>query len=83
MNRSPDSVGVRDKVVEMKPRDEEGGRKSISVKLDKVLLSALTDLLYQVENSPYGFHLDSLNIKPSYDNRDLLEVNFSASCAGS
>jgi general secretion pathway protein M len=74
---------VQDRIVQMKPKGGETTRyyreSSVEIKMEKVRLSELVGYLYQVENSAELLRVKQLQIKPRFDDKDLLDVRFQVS----
>lgn len=74
------SQRVQDKIVQMKPKGGEITRyyreNGVEVKMEKIRLPDLVQYLYQVENSPHLLRIKQLQIRPRFDDPDLLDVRF-------
>jgi len=74
---------VQDRIVQMKPRPGESTRyykeNAVEIRMEKVRLPDLTRYLFQVENSPELLRVKQLQIRPRFDDPDLLDVRFQVS----
>jgi general secretion pathway protein M len=74
---------VQDRIVQMKPKGGEVTRyyreNAVEIKMEKVRLPELVRYLYQVENSAEMLRILQLQIRPRFDDRDLLDVRFQVS----
>jgi general secretion pathway protein M len=53
--------------------------ESVEVKMEGVTLEQLVRYLYQIETSPQLLKIKKLDIKPRYDNRQILTATFRVS----
>jgi general secretion pathway protein M len=76
-------TGIRSKIVHMKPTvstpNEVYKEESVEVKMEGVTLEQLVQYLYQVENSPQLLKIKRLEMKPRFDNRQILTTTFRVS----
>lgn len=76
-------TGIRGKIVHMKPivstPNEVYNEESIEVKMEGVTLEQLVRYLQQVENSPQLLKIKRLEVKPRFDNRQILTATFRVS----
>jgi general secretion pathway protein M len=76
-------TGIRSKIVHMKPTvstpNEVYKEESVEVKMEGVTLDQLVQYLYQVENSPQLLKIKRLEMKPRFDNRQILTTTFRVS----
>jgi len=76
-------TGIRSKIVHMKPTvstpNEVYNEESVEVKVDGVTLEQLVQYLHQVENSPQLLKIKRLEMKPRFDNRQILTATFRVS----
>jgi len=74
---------VQDRIVQMKPRPGESTRyyreNAVEIRMEKVRLEDLTRYLFQVENSPELLRVKQIQVKPRFDDPDLLDVRFQVS----
>ncbi len=74
---------VQDRIVQMKPKGGDVTRyyeeKTVEVKMEKVRLAELVRYLYQIENSPELLRIKQLQLRPRFDDPDLLDVRFQVS----
>ena len=71
---------VKDRIVQMKPKGAETTRfyreSTVEIKMEKVHLTKLGSYLFKVENSPELLRVKQLQIRPRFDDPDLLDVKF-------
>jgi general secretion pathway protein M len=76
-------TGIRSKIVHMKPTvstpNEVYNEESVEVKVEGVTLEQLVQYLHQVENSPQLLKIKRLEMKPRFDNRQILTATFRVS----
>ena len=76
-------TGIRNKILHMKPTvstpSEVYNEESVEVKMEGVTLEQLVRYLHQVENSPQLLKIKRLEIKPRFDNRQILTATFRVS----
>ena len=76
-------TGIRSKIVYMKPTvstpNEVYNEESVEVKMDGVTLEQLVQYLHQIENSPQLLKIKRLEMKPHFDNRQILSATFRVS----
>jgi len=76
-------TGIRGKIVHMKPTvstpSEVYNEESVEVKMEGVTLEQLVRYLQQVENSPQLLKIKRLEMKPRFDNRQILTATFRVS----
>ena len=76
-------TGIRSKIVHMKPTvsapNEVYNEESVEVKVEGVTLEQLVQYLYQVESSPQLLKIKRLEMKPRFDNRQILTATFRVS----
>ena len=76
-------TGIRGKIIHMKPTvstpSEVYNEESVEVKMEGVTLEQLVHYLHQVENSPQLLKIKRLEIKPRFDNRQILTATFRVS----
>ena len=78
-------TGIRSKIVHMRPKptvstpNEVYKEESVEVKMEGVTLEQLVQYLYQVENSPQLLKIKRLEMKPRFDNRQILTTTFHVS----
>ena len=76
-------TGIRNKILYMKPTvstpSEVYNEESVEVKMEGVTLEQLVRYLHQVENSPQLLKIKRLEIKPRFDNRQILTATFRVS----
>ena len=74
---------VQDRIVQMKPRPGESTRyykeNAVEIRMEKVRLPDLTRYLFQVENSPELLRVKQIQVRPRFDDPDLLDVRFQVS----
>jgi type II secretory pathway component PulM len=74
---------VQDRIVQMKPRPGESTRyykeNGVEIRMEKVRLPDLTRYLFQVESSPELLRVKQIQIRPRFDDPDLLDVRFQVS----
>lgn len=74
---------VQDRIVQMKPKPGETTRyyreNAVEIKMEKVRLAELVRYLYEVENSPELLRVKQLQIRPRFDDPDVLDVRFQVS----
>ncbi len=71
---SPDSMNPKPA-----PPNDLYNETQVEVRLLKVTLPALTDYLFNIENSKGVIRINSLNVKPNYTDPAFLNVSFSVS----
>src|SRR5262245_20675046 len=75
--------GIRHKILYMKPTvttpSEVYNEESVEVKMEGVTLQQLLRYLHQIENSPQLLKIKRLEIKPRFDNRQILTATFRVS----
>jgi general secretion pathway protein M len=76
-------TGIRNKILYMKPTvstpSEVYNEESVEVKMEGVTLEQLVRYLHQIENSPQLLKIKRLEIKPRFDNRQILTATFRVS----
>ena len=76
-------TGIRNKILYMKPTvstpSEVYNEESVEIKMEGVTLEQLVRYLHQVENSPQLLKIKRLEIKPRFDNRQILTATFRVS----
>jgi general secretion pathway protein M len=76
-------AGIRNKILSMRPTvstpSEAYNTESVEVKMEGVTLEQLVRYLHHIENSPQLLKIKSLEIKPRFDNRQILTVTFRVS----
>lgn len=76
-------TGIRSKIVHMRPTvsapNEVYNEESVEVKMEGVTLEQLVSYLHQVENSPQLLKIKRLEMKPRFDNRQILTATFRVS----
>ena len=76
-------TGIRNKILYMKPTvstpSEVYNEESVEVKMEGVTLEQLVRYLHQVENSPQLLKIKRLEVKPRFDNRQILTATFRVS----
>ena len=76
-------TGIRNKILYMKPTvstpSEVYNEESVEVKMEGVTLEQLVRYLHQIENSPQLLKIKRLEIKPRFDNRQILTATFHVS----
>jgi general secretion pathway protein M len=76
-------TGIRNKILHMKPTvstpSEVYNEESVEVKMEGVTLEQLVRYLHQVENSPQFLKIKRLEVKPRFDNRQILTATFRVS----
>ena len=74
---------VKDRIVQMKPKGGESTRfyreNTVEIKMEKVRLTELGAYLFKVENSPELLRVKQVQIRPRFDDPDLLDVRFQVS----
>jgi len=74
---------VQERIVQMKPRPGESTRyykeNAVEIRMEKIRLPDLTRYLFQVENSPELLRVKQIQIRPRFDDPDLLDVRFQVS----
>ena len=76
-------TGIRNNIFYMKPTvstpSEVYNEESVEVKMESVTLEQLVRYLHQVENSPQLLKIKRLEMKPRFDNRQILTATFRVS----
>jgi len=76
-------AGIRNKILYINPTvstpSEMYREESVEVKMDGVTLEQLVRYLHQVESSPQLLKIKRLDIKPRFDNRQILTATFRVS----
>lgn len=76
-------TGIRSKIVHMRPTvsapNDVYNEESVEVKMEGVTLEQLVSYLHQVENSPQLLKIKRLEMKPRFDNRQILTATFRVS----
>ncbi len=76
-------TGIRSKILHMKPTvstpSEVYNEESVEVKMEGVTLEQLVSYLHQVESSPQLLKIKRLEIRPRFDNRQILAATFRVS----
>ena len=76
-------TGIRNNILYMKPTvstpSEVYNEESVEVKMEGVTLEQLVRYLHQVENSPQLLKIKRLEMKPRFDNRQILTATFRVS----
>jgi general secretion pathway protein M len=76
-------TGIRNKILYMKPTvstpSEVYNEESVEVKMEGVTLEQLVRYLHSIENSPQLLKIKRLEIKPHFDNRQILTATFRVS----
>jgi general secretion pathway protein M len=74
---------VQDRIVQMKPKTGESTRyyreNAVEIRMEKIRLPDLVRYLHQVENSPELLRVKQIQIRPRFDDADLLDVRFQVS----
>jgi general secretion pathway protein M len=76
-------TGIRNKILHMKPivstPSEVYNEESVEVRMEGITLEQLVRYLHQVENSPQLLKIKRLEMKPRFDNRQILLATFRVS----
>jgi general secretion pathway protein M len=76
-------TGIRNNILYMKPTvstpSEMYNEESVEVKMEGVTLAQLVRYLHHIENSPQLLKIKRLEIKPRFDNRQILTATFRVS----
>ena len=76
-------TGIRNKILYMKPTvstpSEVYNEESVEIKMEGVTLEQLVRYLHQIETSPQLLKIKRLEIKPRFDNRQILTATFRVS----
>ena len=76
-------TGIRSKIVHMKPTvstpSEVYHEESVEVRMEGVTLEQLVRYLHQVESSPQLLKIKRLEMKPRFDNRQIITATFRVS----
>ena len=76
-------TGIRNKILYMKPTvstpSEVYNEESVEIKMEGVTLEQLVRYLHYIENSPQLLKIKRLEIKPRFDNRQILTATFRVS----
>ena len=76
-------TGIRNKILHMKPTvstpSEVYNEESVEIKMEGVTLEQLVRYLHQVESSPQLLKIKRLEVKPRFDNRQILTATFRVS----
>jgi general secretion pathway protein M len=76
-------TGIRNKILYMKPTvstpSEVYNEESVEIKMEGVTLEQLVRYLHQIESSPQLLKIKRLEIKPRFDNRQILTATFRVS----
>lgn len=71
---------VQDRIVQMKPKTGESTRhyreNAVEIRMEKIRLPDLVRYLHQVESSPELLRVKQIQIRPRFDDPDLLDVRF-------
>ncbi|MHB8763576.1 MAG: type II secretion system protein GspM [Deferrisomatales bacterium] len=74
---------LQDRIVQMKPKGGETTRyyreNGVEIKMEKIRLRELVQYLHEVENSPELLRVKQLQVRPRFDDADLLDVRFQVS----
>ncbi len=74
---------VQDRIVQMRPRPGEVSRyyreNSVEIRMERVRLPEVVRYLYEVENSPELLRIKQIQVRPRFDDSDLLDVRFQVS----
>ncbi len=72
--------GIHDRIVQMKPKPGEVTRyyreNTVEIRMEKIRLNQIVRFLFQVENSPELLRIKQLQIRPRFDDPNLLDVRF-------
>ncbi|MBM3222934.1 MAG: type II secretion system protein M [Candidatus Tectomicrobia bacterium] len=76
-------TGIRNKILHMKPTvstpSEVYNEESVEVRMEGVTLEQLVRYLHSVESSPQLLKIKRLEMKPRFDNRQILTATFRVS----
>jgi general secretion pathway protein M len=76
-------TGIRNKILYMKPTvstpSEMYNEESVEIKMEGVTLEQLVRYLHHIENSPQLLKIKRLEMKPRFDNRQILTATFRVS----
>jgi len=74
---------VQDRIVQMKPKPGESTKyykeNAVEIRMEKVHLPELVRYLHEVENSPELLRVKQIQVRPRFDDPDLLDVRFQVS----
>lgn len=69
-------VGVKDRIqLNVLPRDTSRGLQGLDMRVDRLTLDELVNLLYTVENADYRLVIDQIEISPSFRDQALLRLS--------
>jgi Type II secretion system (T2SS), protein M len=71
-----DRVGVRDRIqLNLLPPDSRSGLQGLDVKVERLSLDEMVNLLYTMEDAEYRLVVDQLELSPSFRDKDLLRLS--------
>ena len=71
-----DKVGVRDRIqLNLIPQESKSGLQGLDLKVERLSLDEMVNLLYTLEDSEYRLIIDQLDLSPSFRDKDLLRLS--------
>ncbi len=71
-----DRVGVRDRIqLNLLPPDSRSGLQGLDVKVERLSLDEMVNLMYTMEDADYRLVIDQLELSPSFRDKDLLRLS--------
>jgi len=71
-----DRVGVRERIqLNLLPPDPRAGLQGLDVKVERLSLDEMVNLLYTMEDAEYRLVIDQLELSPSFRDKDLLRLS--------
>jgi general secretion pathway protein M len=71
-----DGVGLRDRIqLNAIPTDPSSGLQGVDVKVERITLDEMVNLLYSLENADDRLIIDQLDLSPSFRDKDLLRLS--------
>ncbi len=69
-------IGVKDRVqLNLLPREANGDLQGLDVKVDRLTLDELVQLLYTLEDAEQRLVIDQLELSPSFRDKQLLRLS--------
>ncbi|HKI98341.1 MAG TPA: type II secretion system protein GspM [bacterium] len=71
-----DGVGLRDRIqLNALPQDTNAGLQGVDVKVERLTLDEMVNLLYTLENADYRLIIAQFDLSPSFRDKDLLRLS--------
>jgi Type II secretion system (T2SS), protein M len=71
-----DRAGLRDRIqLNLLPQDSKSGLQGLDIKVERMTLDELVQLLYSLEDSDYRLVIDQIELSPSFRDKTLLRLS--------